>query len=315
MGHVPQQLQDAIASRYLMEREVGRGGMATVYLARDLKHDRPVAVKVLLPALGALLGAERFLREIKMVARLQHPHILALYDSGDANGMLYYVMPFVRGDSLRDRLRREQRLPVRDALWIARNVADALHYAHANDIVHRDIKPENILLSGTHAIVADFGIARAVHVAGGEQWETLTESGVALGTPAYMSPEQTIGESDIDGRSDIYSLGCVLFEMLAGMPPFTGPDGQVLLAKRFTDDPPSLSQLRDDVPRVLDAAVAKALAREPANRFANALDLTHAIWEEQGTMLRVAEHRPERRRMRHTRVLLMTGGLGAAAVL
>jgi serine/threonine protein kinase len=260
--------------------------MASVYLGRDLKHDRAVAVKVLRPELGALLGAERFLREIKLVARLQHPHILPLYDSGEADDTLYYVMPYVPGDSLRDRIRRERRLALRDALRIAREVADALFYAHSNDIVHRDIKPENILLSGDHAMVADFGIARAVHVAGGERWETLTDSGVAVGTPAYMSPEQTAGDRDLDGRSDIFSLGCVVYEMLAGIPPFTGPDGEVMIAKRFTDPAPVLRAVRDDVPESVDFAVQRALAREPAERFANALEFTEAIWDDTGAAMR-----------------------------
>jgi serine/threonine protein kinase len=260
--------------------------MASVYLARDLKHDRAVAVKVLRPELGALLGAERFLREIKVVARLQHPHILPLYDSGEADEALYYVMPYAPGDSLRDRIRRERRMALRDALRIAREVADALHYAHGNDIIHRDIKPENILLSGEHAMVADFGIARAVHVAGGERWETLTDSGVAVGTPAYMSPEQTAGDRDLDGRSDIFSLGCVVYEMLAGIPPFTGPDGEVMIARRFTDPAPVLRMVRDDVPESVDLAVQRALAREPAERFANALEFTEAIWDDTGAVLR-----------------------------
>jgi tRNA A-37 threonylcarbamoyl transferase component Bud32 len=285
-SEIPSGLRENLADRYALERLIARGGMAAVYLARDLKHDRAVAVKVLRPELGALLGAERFLREIKLVARLQHPHILPLYDSGEADDTLYYVMPYVPGDSLRDRIRRERRLPLRDALRIAREVADALNYAHANDIVHRDIKPENILLSGDHAMVADFGIARAVHAAGGERWETLTDSGVAVGTPAYMSPEQTAGDRDLDGRSDIFSLGCVVYEMLAGIPPFTGPDGEVMIAKRFTDPAPILRLVREDVPESVDFAVQRALAREPAERFANALEFTDAIWDDAGVAMR-----------------------------
>jgi serine/threonine protein kinase len=286
-SEIPTGLRENLADRYALERLIARGGMASVYLGRDLKHDRAVAVKVLRPELGALLGAERFLREIKVVARLQHPHILPLYDSGEADETLYYVMPYVPGDSLRDRIRRERRLALRDALRIAREVADALYYAHSNEIVHRDIKPENILLSGDHAMVADFGIARAVHVAGGERWETLTDSGVAVGTPAYMSPEQTAGDRDLDGRSDIFSLGCVVYEMLAGIPPFTGPDGEVMIARRFTDPPPVLRTVREDVPESVDFAVQRALAREPAERFANALEFTDAIWDDSG----VAFHR------------------------
>jgi serine/threonine protein kinase len=285
-SEIPTGLRENLADRYALERLIARGGMASVYLGRDLKHDRAVAVKVLRPELGALLGAERFLREIKLVARLQHPHILPLYDSGEADETLYYVMPYVRGDSLRDRIRREQRLPLRAALRIAREVADALYYAHANDIVHRDIKPENILLSGEHAMVADFGIARAVHVAGGERWETLTDSGVAVGTPAYMSPEQTAGDRDLDGRSDIFSLGCVVYEMLAGLPPYTGPDGEVMIARRFTDPAPVLRAVREDVPESVDLAVQRALAREPVDRFANAREFTEAIWDDTGAALR-----------------------------
>ena len=285
-SEIPTGLRENLADRYALERLIARGGMASVYLGRDLKHDRAVAVKVLRPELGALLGAERFLREIKLVARLQHPHILPLYDSGEADDTLYYVMPYVPGDSLRDRIRRERRLALRGALRIAREVADALYYAHSNDIVHRDIKPENILLSGDHAMVADFGIARAVHVAGGERWETLTDSGVAVGTPAYMSPEQTAGDRDLDGRSDIFSLGCVVYEMLAGIPPFTGPDGEVMIARRFTDPAPVLRAVRDDVPESVDLAVQRALAREPAERFANALEFTEAMWDDTGAAMR-----------------------------
>lgn len=285
-GEIPTGLRDYLADRYTLERLIARGGMASVYLGRDIRHDRAVAVKVLRPELGALLGAERFLREIKVVARLQHPHILPLYDSGEADDTLYYVMPFVSGDSLRDRIRREQRLSIRAALRITREVADALYYAHSNDIVHRDIKPENILLSGDHAMVTDFGIARAVHVAGGERWETLTDSGVALGTPAYMSPEQTAGEHDIDGRSDIFSLGCVVYEMLAGVPPFAGPDGEVMIARRFTDPAPVLRAVRDDVAESVDLAVQRALARDPLERFTNARDFTDAIWDDTGAALR-----------------------------
>ncbi len=212
-------LKTALADRYAIEQEIGAGGMATVYLAEDLKLHRKVAVKVLRPELAAALGPERFLREIEIAAKLHHPHILALHDSGEVDGFLYYVMPYVDGESLRDRLNREKQLPVEDALQIAREVADALGSAHRHDVIHRDIKPENILLEEGHAVVADFGIARAIHAAGGEQ---LTETGLAVGTPAYMSPEQAMGSKELDGRSDLYSLGCVLYEMLAGQPPFTG---------------------------------------------------------------------------------------------
>ena len=209
--------------------------MATVYLAEDVKHHRRVAVKVLRAELAAALGPERFLREIEIGAQLHHPHILPLYDSGGAAGFLYYVMPYVEGESLRDRLAREKQLPLDDALQIAREVADALSYAHSHDVVHRDIKPENILLESGHAVVADFGIARAITAAGGEK---LTETGLALGTPAYMSPEQAAGSKELDGRSDLYSLGCVLYEMLAGQPPFTGPTVQSLTHQHLTVEPP-----------------------------------------------------------------------------
>ncbi len=212
-------LAAALADRYAFERELGRGGMATVYLATDLRHDRPVALKVLHPQLAASLGPERFLREIKLAARLQHPHILTVLDSGDAGGRLWFTMPFIEGESLRDRLVREKQLAVEDAVRIAREAADALDYAHRHGVIHRDIKPENILLSDGHALVADFGIARAL---GGD--EHLTETGMAIGTPAYMSPEQAAGERDLDARTDIYSLGTVLYEMLAGEPPFAGAD-------------------------------------------------------------------------------------------
>ncbi len=212
-------LRQAVADRYTVERELGRGGMATVFLAEDVKHRRPVALKVLHPDLAAALGAERFLREIEIAARLQHPHILPLYDSGTAAGFLYYVMPYVEGESLRDRLMRERQLPLDDALRIATEVAGALAYAHSHGIVHRDIKPENILLAGGTAVVADFGIARAITAAGPAAGEPLTQTGTVVGTPAYMSPEQATGRSEIDGRSDQYSLACVVYEMLVGEPP------------------------------------------------------------------------------------------------
>jgi len=227
-------LNAALSDHYAVERELGRGGMATVYLAEDLKHHRPVAIKVLLPELAAVLGPERFLQEIEIAAGLQHPHILPLYDSGsvgDSTGLLYYVMPYVEGESLRDRLAREKQLSVDDALQISREVADALSYAHSRGVVHRDIKPENILIQSGHAVVADFGIARAIDRAGGE---SLTATGMALGTPAYMSPEQAAGSRDLDGRSDLYSLACVLYEMLAGEAPFTGPTVESLVHQHLT---------------------------------------------------------------------------------
>jgi len=213
-------LSAALADRYVIERELGAGGMATVYLAHDVRHDRKVALKVLRPELSAILGAERFLHEIKTTANLQHPHILSLFDSGEADGLVYYVMPYVEGESLRDRLNREKQLPVDDAVRIAREVADALEYAHQHGIVHRDIKPENILLHGGHAQVADFGIALAASKS--EGGTRMTETGMSLGTPHYMSPEQSMGEREITPKADIYALGCVLYEMLTAEPPFTG---------------------------------------------------------------------------------------------
>jgi tetratricopeptide (TPR) repeat protein len=262
-----ERLRAALADRYAVQRELGRGGMATVYLAEDLKHHRYVALKVLKPEIGQVLGPERFLREIEISARLAHPHILPLLDSGEAAGALFYTMPYVEGESLRDRLQRETQLPLEDALQITREVADALGYAHSMGVVHRDVKPENILFEAGHAVVADFGIARAITAAGGRH---LTETGIALGTPAYMSPEQTTGEQAIDGRSDLYSLGCVLYEMLAGEPPFTGPTAQAIFAKRFAQGLPRVSVVRESVPAGVEAALAKVLARAPADRFATA---------------------------------------------
>src|SRR5438067_344508 len=251
-----QRLRAALAGRYEIERAVGAGGMATVYLAHDHKLRRRVAIKVLAPDLAALLGAERFLREIEIVAGFNHPHIVPLYDSGVENGLLFYVMPYMEGQSLRDRLRREGQLPVEDAVALAREVAEALAYAHGRGIVHRDIKPENILLSEGHALVADFGIAQAVAVTGGER---LTQTGVTLGTPAYMSPEQAAGESSLDARTDVYALGCVLYETLAGEPPFTGPTPQAILARRLVDPVPTVRRSRERVPEHIDAALARAL--------------------------------------------------------
>ncbi len=264
MNDAAARLNTALAGRYTIERELGAGGMATVYLATDVKHDRQVALKVLRAELAQALGPERFLREIKIAARLEHPHILALFDSGDADGMLYYVMPFVDGESLRDRMTREGQLPLADALRLTAQVADALAYAHAKGVVHRDIKPENILLSGGHAKVADFGIA----LAAGPSDAKLTQTGFALGTPTYMSPEQMLGDAELDGRSDLYSLGCVLFEMLSGAPPFAGANAQALMAKRLTEDAPRVTTQRTTVPPMVDLVLARALARDPAERHA-----------------------------------------------
>jgi serine/threonine-protein kinase len=260
-------LRRALADRYAVERELGRGGMATVFLAEDLKHHRAVAIKVLHQELSAALGSDRFLREIEIAARLQHPHILPLYDSGSAEGLLYYVMPYVEGESLRDRLNREKQLPLDDAVRIATEVAGALAYAHSRGIVHRDVKPENIMLSAGTAVVADFGIARAVTAAGaGRQ---LTQTGTIIGTPAYMSPEQaTGGGAGVDGRSDQYSLACVVYEMLVGEPPFTGPTAQAVIARHSLDmvSPPSI--VRATIPDAVEAAVLRALAKVPADRYA-----------------------------------------------
>ena len=279
------QLQDALADRYVIERELGRGGMATVYLAQDLKHERRVAIKVLHPELAAMLGPERFLREIKLTAGLNHPHILPLLDSGEVlvehpersegpRSFLYYIMPFVEGESLRDRLTREKQLPVADGLRITADVAAALSYAHSHGVIHRDIKPENILLQGDQAVVADFGIAKAISAAGGDR---LTGTGLAIGTPAYMSPEQAGGEQDLDGRADIYALGCVLYELLAGVPPFQGPSAQAILARHSVDAVPSLRTVRSTVPAGVVQAIEKALAKVPADRFATAREFAEAL--------------------------------------
>jgi serine/threonine protein kinase len=273
---IPQErLSVVIADRYRLDRELGRGGMATVYLAYDLRHDRPVALKVLQPELAQALGPERrFLREIRTAARLEHLHILPLLDSGEAEGWLWYTMPYVEGESLRDRLRREGQLPVEEALRLTSEVADALEYAHAHGVVHRDIKPENILVSGGHARVADFGIAKAVEAAGGEK---LTASGVMVGTPAYMSPEQASDAGQIDGRSDLFSLGCVLYELLTGELPWTGPTTHALIARRLAESPRPLGTVRAGLPVGLEQAVMQALARLPADRFQTAAEFRDAL--------------------------------------
>ena len=267
-------LTAALAGRYVIERELGSGGMATVYLAHDVKHHREVALKVLRPELAAALGPDRFLREVEIAARLNHPHILALYDSGETNGFLFYVMPYVAGESLRHRLEREKQLPIEEALAITRHVAAALGHAHAQHVIHRDVKPENILLYEGEAMVADFGIALAVSAAAGER---LTQTGLAVGTPAYMSPEQAVSERALDARSDVYSLGCVLYEMLAGEPPYTGATAQVLIAKRLVDPVPAVRRLRAAVPVGVEQALTKALAKVPADRWASALAFAEAL--------------------------------------
>jgi len=269
-----ERLNAALAGRYAIERELGSGGMATVYLADDLKYHRRVAVKVLRPELASVLGADRFLREVEIAASLNHPHILALYDSGEADGLLFYVMPYVKGESLRHKLEREQQLPIDDALRITRQVASALAHAHDQGVIHRDVKPENILLYESEAMVADFGIALAVSAAAGER---LTETGLVVGTPEYMSPEQALGERELHASSDVYSLGCVLYEMLAGEPPFTGPTAQAVIAKRLVDPVPAVRRLRDAVPEGVERALMGALARVPADRFASAAAFAEAL--------------------------------------
>jgi serine/threonine-protein kinase len=270
-------LKSALADRYSIERELGAGGMATVYLAEDLKHHRKVAVKVLRPELAASLGVERFVREIEIAANLTHPHILPLHDSGEADGFLYYVMPFIEGESLRERLDREGKLDVRETIRLTDQVASALSHAHERGVVHRDIKPENILLAGDQAIVADFGIARAVEVAGGER---LTGTGIAVGTPAYMSPEQAYGSEEVDARSDVYALGCVVYEMVACRAPFEGDTPQALLAKHAVDTAPSLRTSDPNVPLFLERAVDRALAKSPADRFQSASAFAEALTTE-----------------------------------
>ncbi|MCZ6699012.1 MAG: protein kinase, partial [Planctomycetota bacterium] len=267
-------LKTALADRYAIERELGAGGMATVYLAEDLKHHRKVAVKVLRPELAAAIGPERFLREITITAQLNHPHILPLLDSGEENGFLYYVMPYMQGESLRDLLNREKQLSVDDAVKLTREVADALNSAHKRDVVHRDIKPENILIEDGHAVVADFGIARAIDAAGSQQ---LTETGLAVGTPFYMSPEQASGSKDLDGRSDIYALGCVLYEMLAGQPPFTGPTIESVVHQHLAVEVAPVTNVRPAVSAEIAETLSRALAKTPADRFATAREFADAL--------------------------------------
>jgi serine/threonine-protein kinase len=301
MGALPTDLQAALADRYAIEGELGHGGMATVYRARDLKHHRAVAVKVLRPELAATLGTERFLREIAIAAQLNHPHILPLFDSGEAAGLLYYVMPLVEGESLRDRLAREKQLSVDDALAITRHVAGALSHAHRAGIIHRDIKPANILLSEGEAVVADFGIARAISTATTGQ---VTETGMAIGTPQYMSPEQASGAGELDGRTDIYSLGCVLYETLTGQPPFTGPTAQSVIHQHLSVPVRPARLLRPGVPAAVEQALERALSKVPADRFATASQFLEALSGERVPAARL-RWRPGRR----------TAFLGLAAVL
>ncbi len=267
-------LQSALSDRYRLDREIGAGGMATVYLAEDVRHDRRVALKVLRPELAAVIGAERFLAEIKLTANLQHPHILPLFDSGEADSYLFYVMPFVQGETLRDRMNREKQLPVADAVRITTEVASALDYAHRHGVVHRDIKPENILLHDGQALVADFGIALAASKASGAR---MTETGMSLGTPHYMSPEQAMGEREITARSDVYAIGAVLYEMLTGDPPFTGSTAQAVVARVVTESPRPMIPQRHTIPPHVEAAVLTALEKLPADRFASAAEFAEAL--------------------------------------
>ena len=263
-------LAEALSDRYEIEREVGAGGMATVYLANDRKHERKVALKVLRPELAAAMGSDRFPREIKLVAQFNHPHILSLYDSGETAGFLYYVMPYVEGESLRDRLTREKQLPIGDAVRILRDVADALAYSHARGVVHRDIKPANVMLSGRHAVVTDFGVAKALTASGGDK---VTTVGIAVGTPQYMAPEQAMGEANIDHRADIYALGILAYEMIGGRPPFDGLSSQAVLAAQVMETPTDLQLARPGTPAPLSDAVMRCLAKNPADRWQSAEEL------------------------------------------
>jgi Tol biopolymer transport system component/tRNA A-37 threonylcarbamoyl transferase component Bud32 len=315
-----ERLTAALADRYSLERSIGEGGMATVYLAEDLRHHRKVAIKVLHPELSAVIGADRFLKEIELTASLQHPHILALYDSGTADGLLYYVMPFVEGETLRGRLERERQLPIADAVRITTQVTQALDYAHRRGIVHRDIKPENILLHEESAVVADFGIALAVQQAGGSR---LTETGLSLGTPHYMSPEQAMGERNLDARTDIYALGAVAYEMLAGEPPFTGGSAQAIVAKVITEKPAPLGAHRESVPAHVAAAIHLALSKLAADRWTGAREFAAALedggrpaWPAAaGPTLALPAAHPTRRGPVRMAALLMSGSLALGAVL
>jgi len=285
MSKLLEQLKTALADWYSIESEIGSGGMAVVYQATDLKHDRQVALKVMRPEVSASLGSDRFLREIQIVAKLTHPHILPLYDSGEAAGLLYYVMPCIEGDSLRDRLNRTGPLEIKDALQVVREAGSALSHAHAQGIVHRDIKPGNIMLSGGHAVVADFGIASAVTEAGGE---SLTRTGISVGTPDYMSPEQAAGDSQVDGRSDEYALACVLYEMLVGQPPFTGPTPMAVMARHSLDPVPSVRTLRSTIPAELEESLNRGLAKMPADRFQTVEQFVDAVTGERQAAARSA---------------------------
>ncbi len=301
-------LTTALADRYRIERELGQGGMAIVYLAEDVRHHRRVAIKVLHPQLSAVIGSERFLKEIELTANLQHPHILPLFDSGEAGGLLYYVMPYVEGETLRTRLERERQLSIPDAIRIAREVADALAYAHAHGVVHRDVKPENVLLHGNHALVADFGIALAVEEAGGSR---MTQTGMSIGTPQYMAPEQAMGDRAADHRVDVYALGAVTYEMLVGEPPFTGPSSQAIVAKVMTEDPKGLLIQRRSIPESVEGAVLTALEKLPADRFATAGEFAQALTGGQSGVRGAAIRTRARRR---SWIAPLIGAVGIAAL-
>ena len=305
-----ERLSLALADRYRIERELGAGGMATVYLAYDVKHDRRVAIKVLRPELAAVIGAERFLSEIRTTANLQHPHILPLFDSGAADSFLFYVMPFIEGESLRDRLTREKQLPIADAVRIATEVAAALDYAHRHGVIHRDIKPENVMLHDGSALVADFGIALAASKAGGSR---MTETGMSLGTPHYMSPEQAMGEREITRRSDVYALGAMTYEMLLGEPPFTGPTAQSIVAKVMTEKPAPLMARRDRIPPAVEDAVLTALEKLPADRFASAAEFAAAL-AGAGGATSLSRTAPVRRAPAPRRRALIAAGAAVAAL-
>jgi len=306
-------LTEALRDRYRIERELGQGGMAMVYLAHDVKHDRRVALKVLRPELAAVIGAERFLQEIKTTANLQHPHILPLHDSGQVDGTVFYVMPYVEGETIRDRLDREGQLPVNDAVKLAREVAGALDYAHRQGVVHRDIKPENILLHEGQALVADFGIALAVSRSDGAT--RMTETGLSLGTPHYMSPEQAMGERTVDARTDIYALGCVLYETLTGEPPFTGPSAQAIVARVLSATPDSVTTLRNTVPAHVAAAIHTAIQKLPADRFPTAAAFAEALGNTgYTTATAVPGAAAAGKGLRHNRPALALGGLAAVAI-
>ena len=311
MSEIPDRLVAALADRYRIEREVGAGGMATVYLAHDLRHDRPVAIKVLKPELAAAIGAERFLAEIRTTANLQHPHILPLFDSGEAGGFLFYVMPYVEGETLRSRLSREKQLSIAMATRISSEVASALDYAHRHGVIHRDIKPENILLHDGAALVADFGIALAVSAA--RTGERITQTGMSVGTPQYMSPEQASGERDITGRADIYALGAVTYEMLVGEPPFTGPSTQAIVAKIMTEDPPRLIPQRRSIPPALEDAVLTSLEKLPADRFESAAEFAKAMTDDRGSR-RATGRRDSATPSRRTLLLSIAGAAGLVAI-